>query len=255
MHLLIIALELSARPTFLSPEEAVYGEGGEGEGEGGLAAQWDVRVGELGSAGLCGAAAALALTPRLLARVAPPQAFGPAGYTGAFRFRFWVFGTWREVAVDDRLPCRACAGAGRAPRLLASAARAHDYLLPLLEKAYAKLYGSYAAMRAGGEEGGARALQELSGGVVQSFSLARQPRALTLAVLHSAAPRCTLLVAGGRGQGRAAAYCVQGLARAHGAALVRVRAVGGGGGAPPRRSAPPPLQRDLLDALHPDEFW
>lgn len=55
-----------------------------------------------------------------------------------------------------------------------------------------RLHGSYGALRSGSV---ARALQELSGGVVQSFAPPRQPRALLLQVLHSAVPRSTLLVA------------------------------------------------------------
>ena len=47
------------------------------------------------------------------------------------RFRFWVFGEWREVLVDDRLPARG-------GRLLGARAAHDDFTLPLLEKAYAK---------------------------------------------------------------------------------------------------------------------
>ncbi|XP_063537507.1 calpain-A-like isoform X2 [Cydia strobilella] len=254
--------ELSSAPLFL---------GAEAED-----AAWEVEVGALGSGALCAAAAALAPTPRLLARVAPPQSFRDH-YRGAFTFRFWVFGTWREVAVDDRLPCRGGGGGGGVvPRLLSSTARQGDFTLPLLEKAYAKLYGSYAAMRAAGAaaagEGTARALQELTGGIVQSFSLQRQPQPLTLQVLHSAAPRSTIIVAtpsekestwrrrSGLASGQA--YVVTGLARVRGgAALVRVRGRGAWRGAWARGSAEwralTVVDRDALDAraLHPDEFW
>lgn len=48
------------------------------------------------------------------------------------RFNFWVFGAWREVVVDDRLPTRA----GRA--LYSRGGLPDDFTLPLLEKAYAK---------------------------------------------------------------------------------------------------------------------
>ncbi|XP_063365827.1 calpain-A-like [Cydia amplana] len=251
--------ELSSAPQFL---------GAEAED-----AAWEVEVGALGSGALCAAAAALAPTPRLLARVAPPQSFTRDHYRGAFTFRFWVFGTWREVVVDDRLPCR-----GVVPRLLSSTARQADFTLPLLEKAYAKLYGSYAAMRAAGAaaEGTARALQELTGGIVQSFSLQRQPQPLTLQVLHSAAPRSTIIVASPsekestwrRRSGPASAsasgqaYVVTGLARVRGgAALVRVRGRGAWRGAWARGSkewrALADVDRDALEAraLHPDEFW
>ncbi|XP_028156403.1 calpain-11-like, partial [Ostrinia furnacalis] len=264
--------ELCARPTFLH-EAAVGSDAGSErapaaadpadpaaddddellEPDHELAARWSVTVGELGDASVCAASAALARTPRLLARVAPPHSFRRR-YTGAFRFQFWVFGSWREVLVDDRLPTRA----GRA--LYSRGALPGDFTLPLLEKAYAKLYGSYAALRGGCP---ARALQDLSGGVVQSFVLARQARALTLRVLHSAVPRSTLLLAAG-----ARACLVTGLARVRGAegeagALVRLRALGAGegAGAAGARAADywralPERDRELLqERAAPGEFW
>lgn len=121
-------------------------------------------------------------------------------------------------------------------------------------------------MRAGGGaegEAGARALQDLTGGVVQALSLARQPPARALQALSSAAPRATLLLAAPARAAplpRAAAFVVAGLARARGAPLVRLRAVGGPAGAwrgSPALRALPPRDRALLDAhaQHPDEFW
>lgn len=205
---------------------------------------------------------------------------------GVCRFKFWVFGAWREVVVDDRLPTRA----GRA--LYSRGALPGDFTLPLLEKAYAKwvlrcgdartrrtqvqrvrsccrLYGSYAALRAGST---ARALQDLSGGVVQSVALRG---AAALRVLHSAVARCTLLL----GVPRRAPlprqpYAVTGLARVRGGAcagadagtcaLVRVRAVSGRGawaGAWAPHSAEwralPDHDRQLLQdrASAPGDFW
>ncbi|KAM3957510.1 calpain-11 [Aphomia sociella] len=259
--------ELSSRPTFLGDETEDPAAGAADERED-FSVRWELQpggAGEAGDAHLCLAAAALSLTPRLLARVAPPQSFRTR-YCGAFRFRFWVFGEWREVVVDDRLPTR-----GGRP-LYSHSALPDDFTLPLLEKAYAKLYGSYAALRAAGGGGGgggaARALQDLTGGIVQSFSLSRQPRALTLQVLNSAVPRSTLLVAwrAGPAAGRAGpaarrAYCVTGLARVRGAAggaLVRVRAAGARArwaGAEWR--ALPDADRELLaqHSDHPGDFW
>lgn len=50
----------------------------------------------------------------------------------SLRFKFWVFGAWREVRVDDRLPTR-----GGRP-LFSRGGLRDDFTLPLLEKAYAK---------------------------------------------------------------------------------------------------------------------
>ncbi|XP_045451558.1 calpain-2 catalytic subunit-like [Melitaea cinxia] len=262
--------EICSRPRFLGDtavDAELSTEDMEPEADEQFAARWSVSAGEAGDPHVCCAAAALALTPRLLARVAPPQSFRTR-YSGLFRFRFWVFGTWREVAVDDRLPARG-------GRLLASrAALPDDFTLPLLEKAYAKLHGSYGALRAGSA---ARALQELSGGVVQSFAPPRQPRALLLQVLHSAVPRSTLLVGSGRrlrnGLIPGQAYCVTGLARVrepagedeeHGGTLVRVRAPSGRGewagawarGGPQWRALAE-ADRELLArrAAEPGHFW
>ena len=67
-----------------------------------------------------------------------------------------------------------------------------EFWAALLEKAYAKLYGSYEALHQGFTT---KALQDLTGGIVQSFSLNSQDRLLTYQVLNSAVPRSTLLIA------------------------------------------------------------
>ncbi|XP_060804911.1 calpain-9 isoform X2 [Amyelois transitella] len=270
--------ELCANPTFFGEEVAGEAEAESAAGAAGAGCQdeigadrWRVEAdgaGVLSCGALWRACAALCGTPRLLARVAPPQSFR-VGYCGLFRFRFWVWSEWREVRVDDRLPTRA-------GRLLGSRAVARaDFTLPLLEKAYAKLYGSYPAVR---DAALWQALQDASGGVVQSFPL-QPPAALTFHVLNSAVPRSTLLVATAAHQPKHTPrlgligghpYCVSGLARvraeaeaeagAEAGALVRLRAAAGGAwrGAwgPPSAelAALAAADRDLL-AAGPDEFW
>ncbi|XP_063243850.1 calpain-1 catalytic subunit-like [Bacillus rossius redtenbacheri] len=150
-------------------------------------ARFDVEAGELGDPWLLAAVSSLTLTPRLLDRVVPPdQGFDPASYCGLFRFRFWHFGEWREVVVDDRLPTHK----GRLFFLRSS--NPTEFWAALLEKAYAKLYGCYETLQAGSST---RALQDLTGGIVQSFGLASQDRYLTFQVLNSAVPRSSLLIA------------------------------------------------------------
>lgn len=135
-----------------------------------------------------------------------------------------------------------------------------------------RLYGSYAALRAeGGGEGEARALQDLTGGIVQSFSLRHQAPPLTLQVLNSALPRSTVVVATAprprHGLLPRQPYCVTGLARVRGAAdatLVRLHSPTGRGawngpwtrGSAQWRALPAP-DRDLLAARtpHQADFW
>lgn len=88
------------------------------------------------------AISALASRPQLWNKVVPNiahQELGPnkRGYTGAFHFTFFHFGKWVDVVVDDRLPTVN-------NRLLFTRSQNDDeFCCALLEKAYAKLCGSY----------------------------------------------------------------------------------------------------------------
>lgn len=96
-----------------------------------------------------------------------------------YRFRFWQWGRWVEVRVDDRLPTR-----GDRPAYM-HCAQPDIFWAALLEKAYAKLYGGYAFLKYGSI---GRALQDLTGAVVQSVPPSGP-------LLGGAVPRSTLLLA------------------------------------------------------------
>ena len=149
------------------------------------ASRFDVEQGELGDSWLLQAVSSLTLTPKFLDRVVPPDQAFDQTYCGIFRFRFWVFGEWIEVIVDDRLPTY------KGRLVFLHSADPSEFWAALLEKAYAKLYGSYEALQSGFTT---RALQDITGGIVQSFSLGTQDKFLTYQVLNSAVPRSTLLV-------------------------------------------------------------
>lgn len=90
------------------------------------------------------------------------------------------------MLVDDRLPTY------RGRLVYLHSTNPTEFWAALLEKAYAKLYGCYENLHQGFTT---RALQDLTGGIVQSFGLSNQERYLTFQVLNSAVPRSSLLIA------------------------------------------------------------
>lgn len=129
------------------------------------ASRFDLDQGELGNCWYIAAAATLATRPELFKRVVPGnQSFG-TDYSGLFRFNFWCYGTWTEVLVDDRLPTRR-------GTLVFCSNREHpdEFWSALLEKAYAKMVGSYEAMDGGWTED---ALVDFTGGIGQRIDLTK----------------------------------------------------------------------------------
>ena len=98
----------------------------------------DVNQGQIGNCWFVAACSVLAPHRGLLKRVIvngskqdwDPQR--PERYAGIFHFRFWDFGEWVDVVIDDRLPTLN----GRL--LYISPETRNEFWGPLLEKAYAK---------------------------------------------------------------------------------------------------------------------
>ncbi|XP_048362921.1 calpain-10 [Sphaerodactylus townsendi] len=126
--------------------------------------EWQVKQGMLGDCWFLCACAALQKSKYLLAKVIPPgqPSWRDETYRGCFTCRIWQFGHWVEVTIDDRLPCLG-------GKLCFSQCQTEDvFWLPLLEKAYAKVHGSYEQLWAGQV---ADALVDLTGGLAERWAL------------------------------------------------------------------------------------
>lgn len=54
---------------------------------------------------MCLGCAAITLMPELFGKVVPTaQSFAQNEYCGIFHFRFWIYGFWYDVVIDDFLP-------------------------------------------------------------------------------------------------------------------------------------------------------
>ncbi|XP_042898782.1 calpain-C [Parasteatoda tepidariorum] len=118
--------------------------------------------GKLGDPWFLSCVGCLGSTRGLFYRVVPAdQNFSTASeYIGIFRFRIWWCGEWKEVVVDDRLPTVA-------NKLIFVHSPARNTFWPcLLEKAYAKLHGSYEALKYGTS---LDCLADLTGGITESL--------------------------------------------------------------------------------------
>ena len=79
-----------------------------------------------------------------------PPIFHSFSSKGIYCFRFFKNFKWRYVLIDDRLPCNAVYNPNQTKKLLFAHCRQdNEFWVPLIEKAYAKLHGSYCAIESG----------------------------------------------------------------------------------------------------------
>ncbi|MCI4379401.1 hypothetical protein PGIGA_G00227760 [Pangasianodon gigas] len=128
----------------------------------------DLQQGQLGNCWFVAACSSLASREALWHKVIPDwkdqewEKDKPEAYAGIFHFRFWRFGEWVDVVIDDRLPTT------NGHLIYCHSNDSNEFWSALVEKAYAKLYGCYEALDGGNT---ADALVDFTGGVSEPIDL------------------------------------------------------------------------------------
>lgn len=128
----------------------------------------DLNQGQLGNCWFVAACSCLASRDNLWQTVIPnwkEQEWAvdkPNNYAGIFHFRFWRFGEWADVVIDDRLPTV------NGQLVYCHSNSKNEFWSALVEKAYAKLAGCYESLDGGNT---ADALVDFTGGVSEPVDL------------------------------------------------------------------------------------
>nr|XP_056709342.1 calpain-13 [Euleptes europaea] len=145
--------------------------------------RFDILQGKIGDCWLLAALGSLTQQKRFLDNVVPRDQDFEHNYAGIFHFRFWHFGEWMDVVIDDRLPVLNGSYFSVHPR------SSNEFWPCLLEKAYAKLRGSYQKLHWGYIS---ESLVDFTGGIQISFLIKKHHSNLYEIIAAAVKSRCLI---------------------------------------------------------------
>uniref|UniRef100_A0A3B3XTV9 Calpain catalytic domain-containing protein n=1 Tax=Poecilia mexicana TaxID=48701 RepID=A0A3B3XTV9_9TELE len=178
--------------------------------------RFDFGQGLVGNCWFLASIGALTFQDFILKQVVPLEQTFDEDYCGLFHFRFWRFGKWVDVVIDDKLPTI------NGQLIFVHSKNPTEFWPALLEKAYAKVCGSYSDMNAGTP---VEAMVDFTGGVHMCVQLSEPPADLW--ELMCRAGQAKSLMGCGTPQGETSANTVlpNGLVQGHAYAVTGVREV------------------------------
>ncbi|KAM8915941.1 calpain-1 catalytic subunit-like isoform 1-T2 [Spinachia spinachia] len=176
--------------------------------------RFDFGQGIVGNCWFLASIGSLSFQKHIFQQVVPLDQKFDEKYCGLFHFRFWRFGKWVDVVIDDKLPTI------NGQLIFVRSSDPTEFWPALLEKAYAKVCGSYSDMNSGTP---AEALVDFTGGVHMSIELQDPPRDLWDLMFRAGQSKC--LMGCGTPQGDTAENIVlpNGLVQGHAYAVTGVK--------------------------------
>ncbi|XP_044022546.1 calpain-8-like [Siniperca chuatsi] len=176
--------------------------------------RFDFGQGLVGNCWFLASIGALTFQNYILEQVVPFEQKFDEDYCGLFHFRFWRFGRWVDVVIDDKLPTIN-------GRLIFVHSRDPTEFWPaLLEKAYAKVCGSYSDMNAGTP---AEALVDFTGGVHIRLHLSDPPPTLWEMMRRAGQSKSLMGCSTSQGETSANTVLPNGLVQGHAYAVTGVK--------------------------------